>query len=214
MSTNNLVRLKTKRVVIIGDGAVGKTTLVQRLLNDSSYETTLSETKRTPFMNIEMLHIDQEKILVYDLAGQQSGAHPLKLLPDQILGTVNIIILTFALNQFSSLAHLEQWYSILKDYYQKQELYIPPILLVGTKCDQPSTIDKILISRVMQNEQIIDYIETSSTTGEGLEMLKNKLVLISECDFITDHHSISSLSYAQKCKSLKQQYACMKKATI
>ena len=96
MVMNELIRLKTKRIVIIGDGAVGKTTLIQRLLENSFLESEQLEAKRTPFMNIEMLHMNKEKVLVYDLAGQQSEAHPLKILPDKVLGTSDIIIFAFA----------------------------------------------------------------------------------------------------------------------
>ena len=213
MVMNELIRLKTKRLVIIGDGAVGKTTLIQRLLENSSLESEQLEAKRTPFMNIEMLHMNKEKVLDNDLAGQQSEAHPLKLLPDQVLGTADIIILAFALNQFSSLAHLEQWYSILQDYYIKHNSPIPPILLVGTKCDQPIKIDKLLIDRVMQASEILDYIETSSATGAGIEDLRNKLAVISDSDYITHFQSLRSISYKHNKRSFSQ-HTLMKTATF
>lgn len=167
----------TKKITILGDGAVGKTCLIQKLLTDVYTENTLdiNTIKRTPFIEIEILHIGDNKILFYDLAGQDSAAHPLKTLNDQVLKYTDLILLTFALDRYSSLAHLENWYNKLHDYYYKKTIPMPKILLIGTKCDMPRKIDDQLIGAVLQTTNGTEYIETSALLSIGINELKMKI---------------------------------------
>ncbi|MFX1380740.1 MAG: hypothetical protein ACFFA4_16785, partial [Promethearchaeota archaeon] len=81
---------KLIRMTVVGDGAVGKTTLVQALLKktkDSNHNNSngifLEEKKinRTPFMEIESWTYKDIIFQCYDLAGQRiPGSHPLDLL--------------------------------------------------------------------------------------------------------------------------------------
>ena len=175
--------MQTKRpfyVTILGDGAVGKTTLVKLLMNNEFNIADL-KTKRTPFLEVETLKINKEKLLVYDLAGQDNLAHPLRVLEDQVLGHAHLIIFAFALDRFSSLAHLGSWYLPIKEYYVKKNKNLPKMLLVGTKADQARKLDRALIDKVLSSTKIKEYVPTSSVSGDGIPELKQKLFsLLSE----------------------------------
>ncbi|OLS16466.1 MAG: GTPase Era [Candidatus Heimdallarchaeota archaeon LC_3] len=175
--------MQTKRpfyVTILGDGAVGKTTLVKLLMNNEFNIADL-KTKRTPFLEVEILKINKEKLLIYDLAGQDNLAHPLRVLEDQVLGHAHLIIFAFALDRFSSLAHLGSWYLPIKDYYVKKNKNLPKMILVGTKADQARKLDRVLIDKVLSSTKIKEYVPTSSVSGDGIPELKQKLFsLLSE----------------------------------
>ncbi|MHA1983946.1 MAG: Rab family GTPase [Candidatus Hodarchaeales archaeon] len=170
--------MQTKRpfyVTILGDGAVGKTTLVKLLMNNEFNIADL-KTKRTPFLEIETLKINTEKLLVYDLAGQDNLAHPLRLLEDQVLGHAHLIIFAFALDRFSSLAHLGSWYLPIKEYYEKKNKNLPKMILIGTKADQARKLDQTLIDKVLSSTKIKEYIPTSSVSGDGIPELKERIL--------------------------------------
>ena len=169
--------MQTKRpfyVTILGDGAVGKTTLVKLLMNNEFNIADL-KTKRTPFLEIETLKINTEKLLVYDLAGQDNLAHPLRLLEDQVLGHAHLIIFAFALDRFSSLAHLGSWYLPIKEYYERKGKNLPKMILVGTKADQARKLDQTLIDKVLSSTKIKEYVPTSSVSGDGIAELKQRM---------------------------------------
>ena len=172
------IKSRTRKIAILGDGAVGKTCLIQKLLTDVYTENDfdISTIKKTPFIEIEILQIGDNKILIYDLAGQDSAAHPLKTLNDQVLKYTDLILLTFALDRYSSLSNLEKWYNKLKDYYNKKNISIPKILLIGTKCDMPKKIDDQLIGTVMQTSKCAEYIETSALLSVGINELKTRIM--------------------------------------
>ena len=161
-------------VTILGDGAVGKTTLVKLLMNNEFNIADL-KTKRTPFLEVETLKINKEKLLVYDLAGQDNLAHPLRILEDQVLGHAHLIIFAFALDRFSSLAHLGSWYLPIKEYYEKKNKKLPNMILVGTKADQARKLDQTLINKVLSSTIIKEYVPTSSVSGDGIPELKQKI---------------------------------------
>ena len=153
------------------------------------------ETKRTPFLEIETIKIQQEKLLVYDLAGQDNPAHPLRILQDQVLGHTQLIIFAFALDRFSSLAHLGSWYLKIKDYYLSKQKPLPEMILVGTKSDQPRKLDFTLISKVLTSTEIETYIPTSSVTGDGIKELKRRILKI-----LVEHESKNVHLKSQKSK--------------
>ncbi|MFW9928090.1 MAG: Rab family GTPase [Candidatus Thorarchaeota archaeon] len=164
----------SKYVTILGDGAIGKTTLV-KALNNQNIRTNEDPIKRTPFIEIESLKIEQEKMIIYDLAGQDNPAHPLKTLRDQVLGHAQILIFAFALDRFSSLAHLGSWYTNVLSYYSENNKTFPKMILVGTKADQPRKLDNHLIEKVLTSTKIKQYVATSSLTGTGISELKMKI---------------------------------------
>lgn len=115
--------------------------------------------------------------MVYDFAGQDSPAHPIRILADICLQNTNLILLIFALDRFSSLKNLSTWYHMLKTYYDEHTLSFPNILLVGTKSDLVQYIDTILIKNIKENvPEIVEFIPVSSLTGNGLVELKTKIL--------------------------------------
>jgi GTPase SAR1 family protein len=164
-----------KRIAILGDGAVGKTTFVKTLKEGFSNPRE-QDTKRTPFIEFDTFHIDSSKILCYDLAGQDSLAHPLRTMADQVLKNTHVILLTFSVNRFKSLYNLQNWFLSVKKYYEGKNEIIPPILLVGTKMDLNMKIDLDFINLMVSSlPEIVDFVNVSSYTGAGIKDFKKKL---------------------------------------
>ncbi|MFX0091428.1 MAG: GTPase domain-containing protein [Candidatus Hodarchaeota archaeon] len=174
------------RIVIVGDGAVGKTTLVWAILQKLQAASgkkvkKLGEIKRTPFMEIETWQQEGLLIQCYDLAGQKRpGVHPLDLLANQVLAYVDIIIFVFALNEYESFENLNTW---KEDIYTAVSLdEAPPIkILVGNKADLEHNISNDLIqSTVGENKPFLNYTETTAVKGDGIEDLLQNILKATE----------------------------------
>lgn len=171
-----------KKVVIVGSGAVGKTSLMQIL---KMPETTIlnEETKyaRTSFMNIDSKSIKDLKsntvghLQFYDLAGQiDLPIHALKDFSKQILGHTDIIIMVFANDNMQSFLDLKMWYQLVKEGIKdiEETLNNRKLLLVKNKTDLPSSIDNSMIDYFLKvDSQFKGLFEISCLTKNGLDSL-------------------------------------------
>jgi ATPase subunit of ABC transporter with duplicated ATPase domains len=55
-------------MVILGDGGVGKTTLL-RVLKNTEGNANIFNTRKTAFLEVETVKLETDEILFYDLAG-------------------------------------------------------------------------------------------------------------------------------------------------
>ncbi|MFX0023708.1 MAG: GTPase domain-containing protein [Candidatus Hermodarchaeota archaeon] len=176
------------RMTIVGDGAVGKTTLVQALLKktkDSNHNNSngifLEEKKinRTPFMEIESWSYKDLVFQCYDLAGQRTpGMHPLDLLKHQVLKYIDIFIFVFSLDRYESFENLNNWLRVMNVEYNIED-HRPGFILVGNKVDLERNVSRELIQTLVGEDRFFHtYVETSSIYGIGIEEILDKIVNI------------------------------------
>ncbi len=174
-----------KKVVIVGSGAVGKTSLLHLLkMPEVSILDDKTKYARTPFMNIDTKQIINEQsknighLQFYDLAGQiDLPIHALKDFSAQVLGHTDVILLVFASNNLQSFLDLKIWYQLVKDGLNKYgSNNQSKLILIKNKIDLNSTIDKSLIDYFAKMDtQFKGTFEVSCLTKEGIEDLSNWL---------------------------------------
>ncbi|MDX1798524.1 MAG: GTPase domain-containing protein [Candidatus Lokiarchaeia archaeon] len=176
------------RMTVVGDGAVGKTTLVQALLkktkesnhNDSN-GIFLEEKKinRTPFMEIESWSYKDLVFQCYDLAGQRTpGTHPLDVLKHQVLKYIDIFIFVFSLDRYESFDNLHNWLQLMNTEYNIKD-YSPGLILVGNKVDLGRNVSRELVQTLVGEDRFFHtYVETSSIYGIGIQEILDKIVNI------------------------------------
>ena len=190
--SNFLSRLKkTKHVVrmtIVGDGAVGKTTLVQQLLQKTNHRTEKSLSKeaiekkkitRTPFMEIETWKYRDMVFQCYDLAGQRiEGTHPLDILKHQVLQSIDIYIFVFSVDRYKSFENLNNWMQLM-DLDQKSKNEKTGFILVGNKIDLERNVSDELVQSIIGKDKYFQlYIETCSLDGRGIDSLLDEIAII------------------------------------
>ncbi|MHA1214538.1 MAG: GTPase domain-containing protein [Candidatus Hodarchaeales archaeon] len=121
-----------RKILIVGSGAVGKTSLLKVLKNGKVLKD-LSDSElhyhRTPFLELDtisasgLIQSDIEGIFqIYDVAGQfDQPVHPLRELSKTILGSVDLIVLVIANNNVQSLLDLAQWINIMNTNIDRLE---------------------------------------------------------------------------------------------
>lgn len=156
--------MKTVKVIVSGDGGVGKTSFLNRLVHDSFYEDN-KLTKGVDFYskNIKVNGIELNFIM-WDFAGQTQFK---TLLNDFVDGSIAAVIL-FDLTRINTIESVYDWIRSLEHFGNL------PILLIGTKSDliAPSdtqAIDNYILDIVNEYENIITYLKISSKTGENVK---------------------------------------------
>ena len=184
-------------MTIMGDGAVGKTTLVQALLrkttnhnHNGSINNVLENKKisRTPFLEIESWNYKDLLFQCYDLAGQRTpGMHPLDILRNQVLNYIDIFIFVFALDRYKSFENLNNWLRLInQENIKKAEN--TGFLLIGNKIDLERNVSGALIQTIVGEDRYFqDYVETSPIYGIGINVMLQKIVnmgkkLLNLCD--------------------------------
>ncbi|MHA1910201.1 MAG: GTP-binding protein [Candidatus Kariarchaeaceae archaeon] len=174
------------KILIVGESFVGKTSVLNVLLTGKPIDEA---TESTRFINLDSFGLEDEtimestgyKVQAYDVAGQKKVAHAMDLLSRQLLIATDLIIYTFALDDPQSLEKIDNW---VNDVNQAIEKLIgaansPPAILVGNKKDLERLVAEGRPNEIIQKYNFfIGYFETSSTTGEGFEELKSKILEI------------------------------------
>jgi internalin A len=167
------------KLLIVGQGSVGKTSLVQQILHgtfdlhqtktegisinqwvvDSGLHTGESETLST--INGQ----SSIKLNTWDFGGQEimHATHQFFLTKRSLY----LLVLDARLTQEEN--RVEYWLKIIQSFGGDS-----PVLIVGNKTDQhPLDIDRTGLQKKYPN--IVGFIETSATTGAGIEELKTKI---------------------------------------
>lgn len=162
------------KIVVVGEGGVGKTTFITRYATNKFVEDT-KKTIGTSFYLFEN-EVNENAIVtlqVWDFGGERRFRF---VLPSYCEGAHGIIF-AFDLTRISSLVNLHEWYDIISDKIGNAEL-----ILMGTKLDLVEEIGDEAISDTQITEFLKKYdfspnlvIKTSSKTGENVENVFTKL---------------------------------------
>jgi len=166
------------KVIVAGEGGVGKTTLVNR------YATNMfkKDTKITIGVSFYSFAVNVNggeipvKLQVWDFGGEKRFRF---ILPSYCKGAHGVIF-AFDLTRTTSLWNLEEWFDLVKTNTHAKPLY----LLIGTKVDlieqkgpkMMSLVDEQTSKFLKKHELSPDlFIKTSSLTGENISDVFTKI---------------------------------------
>ncbi|MHA1770129.1 MAG: GTP-binding protein [Candidatus Thorarchaeota archaeon] len=154
------------KVMIIGEGAVGKTTLVNRYVTGSferDYKTTIGSqfaVKLTHIFPPESEYAVGIKIQAWDVAGQARFAAVRKMYYSGAAG----VILVFDVTRRRSFTELEKWVQEADESIGSRV----PMVVVGNKIDLPDRMVSAEEAKKWAEDQGFLYMESSAKTGEGV----------------------------------------------
>uniref|UniRef100_A0A6B2LHR7 Uncharacterized protein n=1 Tax=Arcella intermedia TaxID=1963864 RepID=A0A6B2LHR7_9EUKA len=173
-----------KKVVLVGDGATGKTTLL--LTATTGNYTTTPETESTKF-ETKVRVGDRECLLdFYDTNGQEENQKQrIAVYPH-----TDVFIIAF------SIVSPYSFDSVLTKWHPEINRYAPgvPVLLVGTKLDirnDPYSLERLSGRKLApisyqqgremkEHISALSYVECSAQTGEGLPSLLEAVLHIAD----------------------------------
>jgi Ras-related protein Rab-2A len=152
----------TFKILLLGDGAVGKTSVVRRFVHkkfDASYLMTIGMEPYTRYETINGISICYS---LWDIAGQDKFRSMRKIFLQGASGT----LLVFDLTRRESFDNVNVWYEECMKEEPDQV-----VILVGNKNDLKDKREVDYSEGVNKTIELgcIDYIETSALTGEKVE---------------------------------------------
>ncbi|XP_011340673.1 ras-related protein Rab-34 [Ooceraea biroi] len=171
---NKSLTLRISKVIVIGDVAVGKTSLVNRFCHkrfDNNYKATIGvdfEVERFDILGVPF-HLQ-----IWDTAGQER----FKCIAASYYRGANVIMVVFDLGNAMSLLHCQQWLN------EASRSNVGPyhIFLVGTKKDSLShPVYDIIEERATEvaRRMRAEYWAVSSRTGNGVSELFTRVAALS-----------------------------------
>jgi small GTP-binding protein len=155
---------KTVKVIVSGDGGVGKTSFLNRLVNDRFSDN--SELTRGIDFYSKNIYVNgtEFNFIMWDFAGQNQFK---TLLNGFVEGSLAALIL-FDLTRINTIENLHDWIVTLESFGHI------PIILIGTKSDLVSpyeykAIDNYISEIKQEYDNIISYMKISSKTGENIQ---------------------------------------------
>ena len=167
------------KIVLLGDGAVGKTTLAKRYIGEEAEKIYLMTIGVEFHSKIVEVSIGKFKfklnLMIWDIGGQERWY---ELRPSFYLGSSGAI-LVYDVARFSTYRNIEAW----ADEFVKK-VGVKPMVLVGNKIDLRDKVPSlkledghILSSRLKEKYGIeVPYLETSALYGINVEKPFEELV--------------------------------------
>ncbi len=157
------------KVVIAGDGRVGKTTLILRYVDKAFRELYIP----TVGCQVSMKYLEyspetQVKLHLWDLAGQDQFA---KIREKFYQGSHGVIIVYDATNP-KSFKNVEKWVLDMK----KSLGGLLPGFLIGNKIDLPAQVQK-WDGKELADKLGLGFLETSAKTGENVDLLFQEMAM-------------------------------------
>mmetsp|Transcript_27040 Transcript_27040/g.46624 ORF Transcript_27040/g.46624 Transcript_27040/m.46624 type:complete len:227 (+) Transcript_27040:152-832(+) len=118
------------KVILLGDGAVGKTSIAMRFCKDYFAKTYKQTIGLDFFIKHVVLPGDINVALqIWDIGGQTIGG---KMINNYIFGA-QAVLLVYDISNFQSFHNLGDWYSLVRRTFDKDSL--PYMALIGNKID-------------------------------------------------------------------------------
>ncbi|MHA1917425.1 MAG: Rab family GTPase [Candidatus Ranarchaeia archaeon] len=160
------------KVVLLGEGGVGKTSLILKY-TQNKFEENYKPTLGTDFA-VHIVEYNNQKVCfqIWDLGGQE---HFEQLRAIYCKGAAGAI-LVFDVTRPDTYLVMKNWYDKLKKNGTTEYLTRQEVLLIGNKVDLPDErLVPIEAGKMFEKWLKIKYIETSAKTGLNVDKLFLKL---------------------------------------
>ncbi|MFX1468126.1 MAG: GTP-binding protein [Promethearchaeota archaeon] len=154
-------------MIIIGPGAVGKTSLIYRFVENKfsfRYKMTIGADFLSKVIQSYPHSDTTVKLQIWDIGGQDRY----KFLRSSFFDGANGALIVFDLSRGHTFEELDDWLSDLREYAREKV----PFILIGNKVDLINKRDEIHgreSAEVFAKKENTYYIETLAKTGEEVE---------------------------------------------
>lgn len=161
------------KVTVIGDGKVGKTSLIRRFTKGSFKKDYVKTIGAQFSVYDEILDGDKIRLLFWDIAGQDT----FHFLRPNFFKNSRAAIIVYSLedNKFGkdSFDHITTWHDDITKFCGDV-----PVVLFGNKVDliDEDKIDNTKIQELIDNNNFLGHYITSAETGQGVVEAFNAII--------------------------------------
>ncbi len=156
------------KVVVVGDGSVGKTTLILRYTEKRFRESYI------PTIGVQWVvkQLEYEGNEVYFTLWDIAGQDKFKTMRANFYDGSDAVIIAFDVTNLVSFDHIENWLMEVRQYCDNV-----PFVLLGNKIDlvNDRKVTREMVDSLIQRYQL-PYFETSAKTGENVIDMFNVVV--------------------------------------
>ena len=197
LQSNQQKPLHEAKMLLVGQGNVGKTCLRERLIRNQ-YDPTRNKTDGIDIENWKIKIEDKEiQVNIWDFGGQEimHSTHQF------FLTKRSLYLLVVDTTQSEEENRIEYWLKIIQSFGKDA-----PVIIVGNKADQhPLDIDQNGLKQ--KYPQIKDFYEVSCETGIGInELTKFIKQEINQLEHIDDLLPLPWFNIKQKLEELDKDY--------
>jgi Ras-related protein Rab-32 len=160
------------KICCIGDGAVGKTSLIKRF-TQGSFNKEYIKTLGAQFSRYERIVGENKDIRVrlffWDIAGQSE----FNFMRPTFYNGAKATIIVFDLSRPETFASIETWYKDITQYVGNI-----PAIIFGNKCDlmEEAGYDETGVQELVDKYKFLGFYQTSAKTGEKVENAFNAII--------------------------------------
>jgi small GTP-binding protein len=152
------------KIILIGAGAVGKTSLVKRFVDDT-FSTSYNVTIGVDFLSKDVnLDGKEVRLTIWDVGGQER----FQFMRSRFYDGAHGALLIFDLSRAETYQEIQKWLNEFRTFAGENV----PFILIGNKVDLIEDIGEVVeraeARSFAENEGSI-YIDTSAKTGENVE---------------------------------------------
>ncbi|MEG4026615.1 leucine-rich repeat domain-containing protein [Microcoleus sp. S13C4] len=193
LRSGEVLPLNEAKVLLVGQGSVGKTSLINRLI-DNKYNPNESQTHGLNIREWKItVNTKPVKLNVWDFGGQEiyHATHQF------FLTKRSLYLLVCNCRTSEDENRLEYWLKLIESFGDAS-----PVILVGNKCDeQPLDLNRKALRDKYPNIKAI--IETSCESGTGIEKLRRAIhTEISQLKEVYDLLPLSWFQVKQRLENL------------
>ena len=155
-------------LMLLGDGQVGKTSLILKLTGNIFNDSQLTTVGKESYIYQVNLHGYNLKMKIWDTAGQER----FKSMSIQVIKNSDAVILVYAINDINSFNSLDMWLSKLND---ATDLSKKPIIIVGNKSDVNDRKITYEEGKKYAESKGYNFYETSAKSGDHIEEAFNDI---------------------------------------
>ena len=150
-------------MMLLGDGQVGKTSLILRLTGNKFDESVLTTIGKEAYTYKTEINGNELKIKIWDTAGQER----FKSMSVSVIKTVEGLILVYSIASKKSFDNLGGWLKQLNDV---DDLSKKPIVIIGNKADlEAQRMVSYEEGEEFANQHGYHFYETSEKTEQNLQ---------------------------------------------
>jgi small GTP-binding protein len=167
-------QLMALKFVVLGDGGVGKTTLLHRYV-EGRFMDTSTMTIGVEFLTkqIELNSTNSQSYLINLILWDISGQMRFRFMIERYMRGAAGALILFDITNMTSFVNIEKWVQLTKKYYRNL-----PMVLIAAKCDleEFSMVADIYAKKTQTRFGMVDFIKTSSKTGLNVDTAFESLV--------------------------------------
>ena len=164
------VRRTVLPLMLLGDGQVGKTSLILRLTGNQFNDSQLTTVGKESYVQQEVLHGYELKMKIWDTAGQER----FKSMSVQVIKNSDAVILVYSIDDANSFKALDLW---LRKLNETSDLTKKPIIIIGNKSDVEESKRQVTEAegRLYAESKGYHFYETSAKTGANVKEAFNDI---------------------------------------